>query len=101
MIEAKKTVKDARVGAEQARMYATEVYDTERHLLYVACTRARDHLVLGAVKRDTDQSVRLAFLYTIRTSATISQAQARPGDAWHCTVESPEAAALQAVGQCR
>ena len=27
-----------------------EVYDTERHLLYVACTRARDHLfVTGAV----------------------------------------------------
>jgi ATP-dependent exoDNAse (exonuclease V) beta subunit len=21
-----------------------DVYDTERHLLYVACTRARDHL---------------------------------------------------------
>jgi superfamily I DNA/RNA helicase len=27
-----------------------EVYDTERHLLYVACTRARDHLLLTAVK---------------------------------------------------
>jgi hypothetical protein len=27
-----------------------EVYDTERHLLYVACTRARDHLVVSAVK---------------------------------------------------
>jgi superfamily I DNA/RNA helicase len=25
-----------------------EVYDTERHLLYVACTRARDHLLLTA-----------------------------------------------------
>lgn len=23
-----------------------EVYDTERHLLYVACTRARDHLLV-------------------------------------------------------
>jgi superfamily I DNA/RNA helicase len=23
-----------------------EVYDTERHLLYVACTRARDHLLI-------------------------------------------------------
>ena len=23
-----------------------EVYDTQRHLLYVACTRARDHLLL-------------------------------------------------------
>jgi superfamily I DNA/RNA helicase len=27
-----------------------EVYDTERHLLYVACTRARDHLLLTAIK---------------------------------------------------
>lgn len=26
-----------------------EVYDTERHLLYVACTRARDHLLLTGV----------------------------------------------------
>jgi mRNA-degrading endonuclease RelE of RelBE toxin-antitoxin system len=26
-----------------------EVYDTERHLLYVACTRARDHLLLTSV----------------------------------------------------
>jgi superfamily I DNA/RNA helicase/mRNA-degrading endonuclease RelE of RelBE toxin-antitoxin system len=27
-----------------------EVYRTERHLLYVACTRARDHLMVSAVK---------------------------------------------------
>ena len=27
-----------------------EVYDTERHLLYVACTRARDHLLVTAVE---------------------------------------------------
>ncbi|NBB72228.1 MAG: UvrD-helicase domain-containing protein [Bacteroidetes bacterium] len=26
-----------------------EVYDTERHLLYVACTRARDHLLVSAL----------------------------------------------------
>ena len=26
-----------------------EVYDTERHLLYVACTRARDHLIVTGV----------------------------------------------------
>ena len=25
-----------------------EVYNTERHLLYVACTRARDHLLVTA-----------------------------------------------------
>jgi superfamily I DNA/RNA helicase len=27
-----------------------EVYSTERHLLYVACTRARDHLLVSAAK---------------------------------------------------
>jgi ATP-dependent exoDNAse (exonuclease V) beta subunit len=27
-----------------------EVYDSERHLLYVACTRARDHLLVTEVK---------------------------------------------------
>lgn len=27
-----------------------EVYNTERHLLYVACTRARDHLLVTAVE---------------------------------------------------
>jgi superfamily I DNA/RNA helicase len=27
-----------------------EVYDTERQLLYVACTRARDHLLVSGVK---------------------------------------------------
>jgi superfamily I DNA/RNA helicase len=26
-----------------------EVYATERHLLYVACTRARDHLLVAGV----------------------------------------------------
>lgn len=26
-----------------------EVYNTERHLLYVACTRARDHLLVAGV----------------------------------------------------
>jgi ATP-dependent exoDNAse (exonuclease V) beta subunit len=26
-----------------------EVYETERHLLYVACTRARDHLMVSGV----------------------------------------------------
>lgn len=27
-----------------------EVYDIERHLLYVACTRARDHLLVTSVE---------------------------------------------------
>jgi superfamily I DNA/RNA helicase len=26
-----------------------EVYETERHLLYVACTRARDHLLVSGI----------------------------------------------------
>ena len=26
-----------------------EVYETERHLLYVVCTRARDHLLVTGV----------------------------------------------------
>jgi superfamily I DNA/RNA helicase len=26
-----------------------EVYETERHLFYVACTRARDHLIVSGV----------------------------------------------------
>lgn len=29
--------------------FLEEVYDTERHLLYVACTRARDHLLVTGV----------------------------------------------------
>jgi ATP-dependent exoDNAse (exonuclease V) beta subunit len=27
-----------------------DVYNTERQLLYVACTRARDHLMIGGVE---------------------------------------------------
>jgi ATP-dependent exoDNAse (exonuclease V) beta subunit len=27
-----------------------EVYNTERHLLYVACTRARDHLLVSGIE---------------------------------------------------
>ena len=27
-----------------------EVYNTERHLLYVGCTRARDHLLVTSVE---------------------------------------------------
>ena len=37
-----------RVG-DQAEL--EEVYTTERHLLYVACTRARDHLLVTGVER--------------------------------------------------
>jgi ATP-dependent exoDNAse (exonuclease V) beta subunit len=31
-----------------------EVYETERHLLYVACTRARDHLLVTGVNPATE-----------------------------------------------
>ena len=38
-----------------------EVYDTERHLLYVACTRARDYLIV------TSGDVPSEFLEDMRT----------------------------------
>jgi len=31
-----------------------EVYDTERQLLYVACTRARDHLLVTSVEPSSE-----------------------------------------------
>jgi mRNA-degrading endonuclease RelE of RelBE toxin-antitoxin system len=31
-----------------------EVYDTERHLLYVACTRARDYLLISSIKPQSE-----------------------------------------------
>ena len=40
-----------------------EVYDTERHLLYVACTRARDHLLVTSVEPKSE------FLDDLSTSA--------------------------------
>jgi superfamily I DNA/RNA helicase len=39
-----------------------EVYDTERHLLYVACTRARDHLLVTGVEPASE------FLDDLRTA---------------------------------
>jgi superfamily I DNA/RNA helicase len=41
-----------------------EVYDTERHLLYVACTRARDHLSITGVRPTSE------FLDDLREVAT-------------------------------
>jgi superfamily I DNA/RNA helicase len=38
-----------------------EVYNTERHLLYVACTRARDHLLVSGVEPASE------FLDDLRT----------------------------------
>lgn len=39
----------ARIAAVTDEGDLPEVYDTERHLLYVACTRARDHLLVTGV----------------------------------------------------
>ena len=39
----------ARIEAVTDDADLQEVYDTERHLLYVACTRARDHLLVTGV----------------------------------------------------
>lgn len=48
-----------------------EIYNTERHLLYVACTRARDFLLVSAVKPASE------FLEDLMPSATLSRAGAR------------------------
>ena len=39
-----------------------EFYNTERHLLYIACTRARDHLLVTGVAPASE------FLYDMRGS---------------------------------
>jgi len=41
-----------------------EVYDTERHLLYVACTRARDHLLVTSIEPASE------FLDDLRVNRT-------------------------------
>jgi ATP-dependent exoDNAse (exonuclease V) beta subunit len=40
----------ARIEAIADEADLEEVYNTERHLLYVACTRARDHLHVSGVE---------------------------------------------------
>ncbi len=40
----------APIGAVADEGDLEEVYDTERHLLYVACTRARDHLLVTGIR---------------------------------------------------
>jgi superfamily I DNA/RNA helicase len=42
-----------------------EVYDTERNLLYVACTRARDHLFITSVEPASE------FLDDLRMRAVV------------------------------
>ena len=41
---------EARIQAMGDMADLEEVYNTERHLLYVACTRARDHLLVSGVE---------------------------------------------------
>jgi ATP-dependent exoDNAse (exonuclease V) beta subunit len=41
---------ESRIRAVADEADLEEVYNTERHLLYVACTRARDHLLVCGVK---------------------------------------------------
>ena len=41
---------EARLAAAADETEMDNVYDTERHLLYVACTRARDHLLITAIE---------------------------------------------------
>jgi len=39
----------SRIEAVADEAELDEVFDTERHLLYVACTRAREHLLVTGV----------------------------------------------------
>jgi superfamily I DNA/RNA helicase len=50
-----------------------EVYNSERHLLYVACTRARDHLLVSGVDPASE------YLDDLRLSPQSYTAQAIPG----------------------
>ena len=36
------------------RVDLEDVYNTERHLLYVACTRARDHLLVTSTAPESE-----------------------------------------------
>jgi superfamily I DNA/RNA helicase len=45
-------VRPAREGSDEAEL--TEIYNTERQLLYVACTRARDQLHVSAARPESE-----------------------------------------------
>ena len=51
-----------------------EVYDTERHLLYVACTRARDHLLVTSVEPASE------FLDDMRETRSMTTKPHRQGN---------------------
>ena len=52
-----------RVASVADKADLQEVYNTERHLLYVACTRARDHLLVTGIKPGS------VFLEDLKTPA--------------------------------
>lgn len=60
----------ARIEAVADATDLEEVYSTERHLLYVACTRARDHLLVTSVDPASE------FIDDLRASTPGSVAQA-------------------------
>ena len=51
-----------RIGSVGDEADLKDIYETERHLLYVACTRARDHLLVTAVEPASE------FLDDLRTA---------------------------------
>ena len=66
-----------------------EVYDTERHLLYVACTRARDHLLVTGVHPVWRSSLR-----TIKVGLRMNEVDRdwgckRPGLTDFCRTSAP------------
>ncbi len=54
-----------RIAAVADEADLEEVYNTERHLLYVACTRARDHLLVTSVEPASE------FLDDLRAVAAV------------------------------
>lgn len=52
-----------------------EVYNTERHLLYVACTRARDHLLITGVSPVSE------FLDDLLNAKAVGQLQTKQNGA--------------------
>ena len=55
-----------------------EVYNTERHLLYVACTRARDHLLVTSAGAASEFLEDLVAPQTGKITSTVSKAT-KPG----------------------
>ena len=58
-----------------------DVYNTERHLLYVACTRARDHLLVTGVKPASEFLDDLAPVTIAGDAKPLSADRARPAPA--------------------